>query len=126
MDEQFDGKFDPRYAKEYSEEGFWEKALDVLKVVGAKVIYEVLLLFYAAQNPNCPMNIKTAIYATLGYFISPLDLIPDITPVIGFSDDIMAIGAALAMAHMFIDDNVSQQAKDTMCRFFGKDILAKI
>ena len=126
MPDHVDEKLDPKYAEEFTEEGFWEKAVDVLKAAGAKTIYWAIQLFYAAQNPNCPMKLKAAVYAALGYFILPLDIVPDFVPVVGFSDDIGAITGALAMVHMYIDNNVIQEAKDTMCRLFGDDILEKI
>ena len=119
-------KLDPNYANEFSESGLWDKVTEVVQKVGAGVIYEAMQLFYVAQSADCPMKVKAAVYATLGYFIFPLDIIPDVMPVVGFTDDIGAIGAALAMAHMYIDRSVTQKAKDMMCRLFGKNILKKI
>jgi uncharacterized membrane protein YkvA (DUF1232 family) len=55
---------------------------------GREVIEKALWLYYAAQQPNTPLWAKTAIYGALGYFISPIDAIPDITPVIGYADDL--------------------------------------
>ena len=121
-----DEKLDPKYAENYSEDSFWDKITGVLKKAGAEVIYGALKLYYATENPACPVRIKAAIYAALGYFILPLDLIPDVIPIVGFSDDLLAIGAALAMAHMYIDDRVVQQAKDKMRSLFGDSIIEKI
>lgn len=117
---------DPKYAEEFSEEGFWDKITSVFKKAGSEIIYKALQLFYATQNPECPMAIKAAIYAALGYFILPLDLIPDVIPVVGFSDDLLAIGAAIAMAHVYIDDKVIYNAKEKMCSLFGNDIIDKL
>ena len=77
-------------------------------------------------NPACPLAIKGTIYAALGYFILPVDLIPDFIPVVGYSDDLLAVGAALTMAHMYIDDNVMLQAKNKMRDFFGDGILSEL
>ena len=121
-----DEKLDAKYAKNYSEEGFWDKITSVIKKAGAEIIYKALQLFYATQNPACPVAIKATIYAALGYFILPLDIIPDIIPGVGFTDDLMAIGAALAMAHLYIDDGVIQFARSKMIELFGKSILDEI
>lgn len=90
------------------------------------MIYKALQLYYATQDPNCPMAVKATIYAALGYFILPLDLIPDIIPVVGFSDDLLAIGAALGMAHLYIDGAVMAKAKEKMRSLFGDGILDKL
>ena len=124
--EVMDEKLDPKYAKEFSEEGFWDKITSVLKKAGSEIIYKALQLFYATQNPACPLAIKGTIYAALGYFILPIDLIPDFIPVVGFSDDLLAIGAAIGMAHLYIDDNVIQLAQNKMRDFFGDGILSEL
>ena len=124
--EVMDEKLDPKYAKEFSEEGFWDKITSVLKKAGSEIIYKALQLFYATQNPACPLAIKGTIYAALGYFILPLDLIPDFLPGVGFTDDLLAIGAAIGMAHLYIDDKVIQQAQNKMRALFGDGILKEL
>lgn len=47
-----------KYGGSYSEDGLWSKITGNLKKVGANLIYEVLQLFYVAQNPNVPMKIR--------------------------------------------------------------------
>lgn len=112
-----------RYGRDYSENGLWNKITGNFKKVGANLLYEVLQLFYVAQNPNVPMRIRAAIVAPLGYFISPVDLIPDLAPVVGYSDDAAVIAMAIAFAHAYIDDDIRQKAKHKLVMFFGEDIL---
>ena len=112
-----------RYGNSYSEAGLWSKITGNVKKVGANLLYEVLQLFYVAQNPNVPMKIRAAMIAPLGYFISPVDLIPDLTPVVGYTDDAAVIAMAIAFAHAYIDDEIRQKAKDKLVSFFGADIL---
>lgn len=110
---------DPKYAKNYSEDSFWEKIKGVLKSAGLEIIYKALQLYYAMQNSNCPMYIKAAIITALGYFISPIDLIPDFIPVVGFTDDLAAVGAALVMAQAYVDESVKRQARNKIDEIFG-------
>ena len=112
-----------KYGKNYSEAGLWDKIKDTAKKAGSNLIYEVLQLYYVAKNPNVPMKIRAAMVAPLGYFISPVDLIPDLTPVVGYSDDAAVIAMAIAFAHAYIDDDIRHDAKAQLCRFFGSDIL---
>lgn len=115
-----------KYGGNYSENSLWSKIKGNVKKAGANLIYEVLQLFYVAQNPNVPMRIRAAIIAPLGYFISPVDLIPDLTPVVGYSDDTAVIAFAIAFAHAYITDEIRQKAQDKLCAFFGKDILNQL
>lgn len=121
-----DEKLDPKYAENFSETGFWDKITGVLKKAGVELIYKALKLFYAAKNPNCPIAVKGTIYAALGYFILPFDLLPDVIPFVGFSDDLIALGAAIGIAHMYIDEWVIEQAQNKMVELFGKNILKNL
>ncbi len=115
-----------KYEKDFSEEGFWDKVTAKVKSAGLGLIYNALQLFYAAQNPSCPPHVKAGIYAALGYFILPLDLVPDFTPVVGYADDVSAVGGAIVMAQMYIDDDVKQKARDKIQSLFGDEMLAKL
>ena len=111
---------DPKYQEEYSEDSFWEKIKGVLKTAGLPLIYKALQLYYVMLKPECPMHIKAAIVGALGYFISPIDLIPDIIPIVGFTDDLGAVASALLLAHMYIDEEVKRKARETIDNIFGK------
>ncbi|MBQ7155236.1 MAG: DUF1232 domain-containing protein [Synergistaceae bacterium] len=118
MAEQLE-QFNPKYAKHYSDNDFWDKVKGVLKSAGKTIIYKALQLYYVMKNPSCPAHIKAAIIAALGYFILPIDIIPDIIPGLGFTDDLAAITAALVMAKAYVDDEVKARAKDKLDEFFG-------
>jgi uncharacterized membrane protein YkvA (DUF1232 family) len=108
------------YGKEYSEESFWEKIKKYASKAGKEVIELALKLYYAAQSPETPVWAKTVIYGALGYFIFPMDAIPDYTPVIGYVDDLGVLTAAAATVAMYIDSNVKEKAKNKMKDWFGE------
>ncbi len=114
------------YEEEYSEGSFWDKITDNVASIGLNLIYKALQLYYVAQSPNCPTKVKAGIYAALGYLISPLDLIPDFTPVVGYTDDAAAIGIALVLAQMYITDDIKAQARGRIHHLFGMKALAKL
>ncbi len=124
---EFDGeKFtevEKKYTDKYSEKGLWNKITGSVKKAGLTLIFEALQLFYVAQRPDCPMKIKAAIFAALGMFISPIDFIPDFTPIVGFTDDAAAVGVALIMAHALINEDVKQKARDKLKSLFGEKVL---
>lgn len=102
---------DKKYSETYSETSFWNKVKEVAKKVGAKGIYAALILYYVLQREDVPKKAKAIIIGALGYFIFPLDLIPDITPLIGYADDIGALLLAIGKVSMYIDKSVKDQAK---------------
>ena len=108
-----------RYRGNYSESGLWDKVTGCVKSAGLTLIYEALLLYYVAQKPNCPMRVKAAVYGALGMFIMPFDLIPDMIPVIGYTDDAAGLMFALGVAHLFIDDEVRALARNRIDEIFG-------
>lgn len=115
-----------KYGSNYSEDGLWNKITGTAKKAGSNLVYEVLQLFYVAQNPNVPMKIRAAMVAPLGYFISPVDLIPDLAPVVGYTDDAAVIAMAIAFAHAYIDDDIRRKAKEKLVAFFGQGILKNL
>ena len=115
-----------KYRDKYSEEGLWEKIRKNIAKIGVKVIYQALLLFYVAQSPNCPAKVKAGIIGALGYLISPLDLVPDIMMGIGYTDDAAMIAAALAIAQVYITDEIRAQARAKIADLLGDDALAHL
>lgn len=85
------------HQKEYSDDGLWKKIASYANKVGGEGIFAVLLLYYLLQDEHIPMTHKAMIMGTLGYFIMPLDIIPDALLGIGFTDDIAALMAAIRM-----------------------------
>jgi len=58
---------------------------------------DVVAGFYCALDPQTPARVRGVLLAALAYFVMPVDIIPDIFAVIGFSDDIAVLSAAFAM-----------------------------
>jgi uncharacterized membrane protein YkvA (DUF1232 family) len=107
------------FEKDYSEQGFWDKLVSFAKTAGKEVIEKALWLYYAAQDPKIPSWAKTVIYGALGYFIFPIDAIPDITPVVGYADDLGVLAAAVATVSMYITDDVKALASQKLNDWFG-------
>jgi uncharacterized membrane protein YkvA (DUF1232 family) len=115
-----------KYTDEYSEEGLWDKIRDNVASIGIALIYKALQLYYVAQSPNCPVKVKAGIYGALGYLISPFDFIPDFMPAVGYTDDAAAIGVALILAQMYINDDIKMKAEGKIKDIFGVKALEKL
>lgn len=107
------------YADEYSEEGFWEKLGKFAAKIGKKMLEMVLVLFFCLKDPETPKRAKAIIIGALGYFISPIDAIPDLTPVVGFSDDLGALALALAAVAIHIKPEHREQAAKMVEELLG-------
>ena len=101
-----------RYADDYSEDRFLKKARRVAKVAGREVLEKGLWLYYAF--PSAPPWARGTILGALGYFISPLDAIPDVIPGAGYTDDLGILLAAVAVLGTRIDDDVRRKANERL------------
>ena len=70
-----------------------------------------------AGNPA--LGHKTVVYGALAYFLIPLDAIPDAVFVIGYSDDLAVLSAALVTISLYVDVEVEQQADCKVREWFG-------
>ena len=84
-----------KYSGSYSEEGLLHKISRYGAHIGIELLYKVVQLWCVLQKPEVPAKEKALIMGALGYLIAPLDFVPDITPVLGYSDDLVAITFAL-------------------------------
>ena len=53
----------------------------------------------AGEYKEIPYNSIVAVVATLLYVVAPIDIIPDIIPIVGFTDDAMAVAFCMKMIH---------------------------
>jgi uncharacterized membrane protein YkvA (DUF1232 family) len=60
------------------------------------------------------------IYGALAYFVLPTDAIPDVIPVVGFSDDLGALAAAMGTVALYVDDNVKRLTAIKLREWFGE------
>lgn len=102
----------PQYERHYDEDSFWKKLRHVASKVGAKVLYPALQLYYLLQSKEVPVKAKTLIIGALGYLILPADLIPDIIPVLGFTDDLTALLLALRTVNTHLTPEIKEQARE--------------
>lgn len=99
------------YQSEYSHTSFWQKIKKGAHKAGHDVIYNALVLFHTARADATPTWVKTVILGTLGYFISVIDGIPDLTPVLGYSDDLGLMVAAISALTAYITPEIRSKAE---------------
>jgi len=110
---------DNEYAVEYSDASFWQKAKTVAINAGKDVIGKGLQCYYVLQEEDVPKWAKATVVGALGYFISPIDAIPDITPIVGYTDDLGVMTLALATVAIHVTDDVKAKVKAKLVDLFG-------
>ena len=109
-----------KYSKVFSENLFWISIKKFARAMGVKVVYAALLLFYTYRRKDTPAWAKKIIIGVLGYFLSPIDAIPDLTPFVGYTDDLSMLAFALSALAFYINKEVKENAYKTLQKFFGK------
>lgn len=102
----------PQYERHYNDDGFWKKVKHVAALVGAKVLYPALQLYYVLQSKDVPVKAKTLIIGALGYLILPADLVPDFIPALGFTDDLTALMVALRAVNKHVTPEINARVKE--------------
>jgi len=104
----------------YSEERFWRKLTRFGKRAGREVALKALQLYFVLKRPDVPIWAKSTIVGALGYFISPLDAIPDFIAGVGYTDDASVLAAALVAVSIYIDEDVKRRADEALSRWWPK------
>ena len=107
-----------KYKSSYTEENLQTKLKKYGKKIGVNTTYYILLLYQMIVSNVVPLADKAIIIAALGYFISPLDVIPDIIIGTGFIDDVSVLLIALRQVIKNITPEIKQQAKERLGKMF--------
>jgi len=107
-----------KYKKHFNLRAFNAKMKRVLRKVGIRGVYTILLLFYTLKQKDTPIWARNVVVGVLGYFISPVDAIPDLTPFIGYTDDFGLLGFGLVAVAAYINSEVRGKARSDVHKFF--------
>ena len=74
---------------------------------------EVFTVYLAAKDPRTPWYAKGIAFCTIAYALSPIDLIPDFVPILGYLDDLFIVPAGITLAIKLIPPEVLEEARKT-------------
>ena len=86
--------------------------IDYLKDKARKLKTEITTLYYVYQDPKLGLLPKIIILFTLGYALSPIDLIPDFIPVLGYLDDLVIVPALISLSIKLIPEEICASARE--------------
>ena len=107
------------YIKQFSEAKLWTKLGKYARQIGLKSVYMILLLFYAYRRKDTPNWAKRIVLGVLGYLIMPFDAIPDLSPIIGYTDDLGVLSFGLVTIAAYINEEVRENARKRLQSWFG-------
>lgn len=120
----FNNKIDS-FKEKYNPSDLMKKIAEAAKKTGASGVYYALLLYYALSNESIPMKERLIVMAALGYYISPLDFIPDFM-IAGYLDDASVLMYVFNRVSGYIDDEVRSKAKAKLRDWFGEQEIIEI
>jgi uncharacterized membrane protein YkvA (DUF1232 family) len=112
-----------RAAERYTDAGFWSKLSRFGRKAGREVVEKALWLYYTMQRPETPAWAKGTIIGALVYFLLPFDLVADLAPVLGFTDDWRVLLVAVCTVVAYITPAAKEQARRKANQWFGQEAL---
>lgn len=87
------------------------KILKALKTKAKSLKKEITVIYYAYQHPELSILPKILIIFTLGYALSPIDLIPDFIPVLGYLDDLIILPILITFSIKLIPEKIISESR---------------
>ncbi len=104
-DETFSGSTDEWTVRR----GFWPK---IGRFAGRLPFAEDLLAaYYCAFDRQTPMQVRMVLLGALAYFVVPMDAVPDLLPLVGFTDDAAVLAAAMKVVMTAIQPEHREAAR---------------
>jgi uncharacterized membrane protein YkvA (DUF1232 family) len=93
---------------------FWQK----LRTFAAQIPFaeELLAAYYCAFDRQTPLRVRAGLLAALAYFVLPFDVMPDLLPVLGFTDDAAVLAAAVRLVIGHIRPEHHEAASEALQR----------
>ena len=88
------------------------KVVENLKVWAGRLKAELYALYLAYRDPRVPLHARVFAACVVGYAFSPIDLIPDPVPVLGYLDDLILIPLGVALAIRMIPEDVLAECRE--------------
>ena len=92
--------------------------IKILVRAGRTIAKPALEVIEMALDPFTPAQVRVSLMAALAYLIMPFDLFPDVMPVVGFSDDFVALTAVLSIWSKYMTPSIRARAENKLNKLF--------
>ena len=88
-----------------------DKLLEKLKKKATSIKQETTALYFAYRDPRTPWHARVFSALVVAYFLSPVDLVPDFIPILGYLDDLILVPLGITLALKMIPSEVLTDAR---------------
>ena len=92
--------------------------IKILIKAGRTIAKPALEVLEMALDPYTPAQVRVSLMAALAYLIMPFDLFPDFMPLVGFSDDFVALTAVLGIWSKYMTPSIRARAETKLNKLF--------
>ncbi len=96
--------------------------IDRLRQWARRLRIDAYALYLAARDPRVPLAAKLVAAAVAAYVFSPIDLIPDFVPVLGFLDELVIVPLGIKLALRLIPADIMQECRDRAAAIAGRPV----
>ena len=89
----------------------FRSTIRMLRKTAKEVKQNISLLYKLYKHPNTPWYAKAIIIITISYALSPIDLIPDFIPILGYLDDLIIVPAGIALSFKLIPKETIEECR---------------
>jgi uncharacterized membrane protein YkvA (DUF1232 family) len=107
------------FSRKFDQRKVLQQLRQYLRASGIQLVYAVLLLYQAYQQPDTPGWAKRMVLGALAYVLAPIDGIPDLAPFFGFTDDLGVLMFGLVSIAGHINAEVKTKARGQLEQWFG-------
>lgn len=86
-------------------------ALSKLKELALRIRHDAMTVYFVARNPKTPFLVRLLAFAVAAYALSPIDLIPDFIPVLGYLDDILLLPIGIILVIKLVPAEVVAESR---------------
>lgn len=115
-----------KFVKYFDERKLFKKLKRISGSLSTKLLYYIFILFQLVSDKSVPYKTRIIFIAALGYLILPTDLVSDILPGLGFTDDAAFIAYAISNASVYITPEIKDKAMNMLIKLVGKDHVEKL
>jgi uncharacterized membrane protein YkvA (DUF1232 family) len=99
--------------------------LEIWRQRARRLKRETYALYLTARDPRTPWYTKALALLVVGYALSPIDLIPDFIPIIGYLDDLILVPLGLALVLRLTPGNVLAECRERAQAAMDRDALSR-
>jgi uncharacterized membrane protein YkvA (DUF1232 family) len=88
------------------------KSLGVFILKARRLRHTIYVLYLASRDPRVPLYVKILMFLIIAYALSPVDLVPDFIPLLGYIDDLIILPLGIYLVFRLIPDEIKAEYRE--------------